>query len=341
MEIMTDQVLERHVDDLRAPYLEGLLSPEERSNFEDHVRQCPACTSRLKEMSRWVSVFKDNAREMCPDGWELFDYVRSGKDPRGMMSSHLETCASCRSDAESFRADASKQTMPADLWQKMKSLSGRRPAGRGAERSYQWISDVVDRIMDLFRPAVLVPLAVAASVFIMVLLYPFGPAPIKVALSSVNWGPEPSSLNIMGSESPTSLPAEAKRERLGVMILFSNVEQIPGQNRIDSFYRALEPPRNIRDRYQVVSPMELGRAAGKDLLRAADEKALIAIMRSKLSISKALVVEITPKEDRYTILARLIETGSGRVIRTWNSGKLTKAELISALEDSTQSLFRP
>ena len=103
--------------------------------------------------------------------------------------------------------------------------------------------------MDLFRPVALVPLAVAAAVFLIVLLHPFGPAPIKVALSSVTWGPEPSALNIMGGDSSTSLPAETKQERLGVVIFFSNVKQIPDQNHIDSFYRALEPPRSIRDRY--------------------------------------------------------------------------------------------
>lgn len=338
---MTDQALDRHVDDLRVPYLEGLLSPEERSSFEDHVRQCPACASKLMEMSRWISTFKDNAAEMCPDGWELFDYVRSGKDPRGLMSSHLKTCASCRADAESFKTHAYRKAVPADLWRKMASLSGKQPASRGAERSYQWILDVLGRVMDLFRPVALVPLTVAAAVFLIVLFYPSGPAPMKVALSSVNWGPEPSTLNIMGSDSPTRLPAEAKRERLGVVILFSDVKQIPDQNSIDSFYRALEPPRNVRDRYHIVSPKELRRVAGADLRKAADDKALTDVMRSKLSISNALIVEIVPKDDRYGILARLIDTGSGHVIRTWSSGKLTESELVSALEDSTQSLFHP
>ena len=321
---MTNQVPDHHVDDLRAPYLENLLSPKERSNFEEHLRQCPACASKLEEMSRWVSVFKDNAREMCPDGWELFDYVRSGKDTRGMISSHLDTCPSCRADAESFRADVSKRAMSADLWRKMKSLPVQQPASRGADGSYQWISDVVDRIMDLLRPVALVPLAVAAAVFLIVLLYPFGPASINVALSSVTWGPDSSALNIMGGDSSTSLPAEAKQERLGVVILFSNVKQIPDQSRIDSFYRALEPPGDVRDRYYIVSPKELGRVAGADLLKAADDKSLIAVMRSKLGISEALIVEIVPRDDKYGIVARLIDTGAGRVIRTWNSGKLTE-----------------
>ena len=338
---MTEQALDHHVDDLRVPYLEGLLSPEERSSFEDHVRQCPSCASKLTEMSRWISAFKDNAAEMCPESWELFDYVRRGDDPRGMMSSHLKTCASCGADAESFKARAAAQVVPADLWRKMTSLSGKQPASRGAERLHQWISDAAGRVMDLLRPAVLVPITVAATVFAIVLLYPTGPAPIKVALSSVNWGPGPSALNIMGTDSQTGLPAGAKRERLGVVILFGKVKQVPDQNRIDSLYRALEPPGSVRDRYQVVSPLELRRAAGADLRKAADDKALIAVMRSKLGISKALMVEIAPKDDRYEILARLIDTGSGHVIRTWNSGKLTKAELVSALEDSTQSLFHP
>jgi len=338
---MTDQLSNHHMDDLRLPYLEGLLSSEERSNFEAHLRKCHACTSKLEEMSRWVSTFKDSAPEMCPEGWELFDYVHSGEDPGGIMQSHLKTCASCRADVESFKAYTAEHVIPDDLWQKMKNSSGKQSVDRAVERSYQWISDTVDKVMDLFRPAVLVPLTVAAALFIIVLLHPSGPAPIQVALSSVNWGPEPSALNIMGDEAPTGLPPEAKPERLGVVIFFSNVKQIPDQNHIDSFYRALEPPRNLRDRYHVVSPMELKRGAGEDLLKAADDKALIAAMRSRLSISKALVIEIVPRGDRYGIMARLIDTGTGRVTGTWNSGNLTEAELVSGLEDSAQLLFRP
>ena len=338
---MKNQVLNHHVDDLRLPYLEGLLSPEERSNFEDHLRKCTVCTSKLEEMSRWTSVFKDNAREMCPDGWQLFDYVRSGKDTLGIMSSHLETCPSCLADAESFKAYTAKQGVPSDLWKKMQALPGTPLVDRAAGRSYQWVLETLDRLMELFRPAVLAPVAVAAAVLIIVFLYPARPAPRMVALSSVNWGPEPSALNLMGKDLPTSLPTGAQKERLGMVILLSNFKHLPDQNRIDSFYRALEPSKDIRDRYDVVSPEELRRVAGEDLMMAADDKALVEGIRSTSKISKALVIEIVPSRERYGIVARLIDTATGGVTGKSDSWNLTEAELTSAMEDATQALLHP
>ena len=336
---MKDEFPDQHVDDLRLPYLEGLLSSEERSNFEDHLRQCPTCTSKLEEMSRWVSSFKENAREMCPEEWELFDYVRSGKDPHGMMSSHLDACPLCRADAESFEAVASKQTVPADLWRKMKGLSGAPVVDRSVGASYQWIWEAVDRLMDLFRPAVLAPVAVAVTILIVVFLYPAGPTARMVALSSVKWGPAPSSWTLMSPDRPTSLPDGAKKERLGAVILFSNVKHLPDQNLTDSFYRAIEPAKQIRDQYDVVSPEELRQVAGEELLKASDEKALVEVMRSKMKISKAVVIEIVPSKEKYGIVAHLIDTATGGIIGKQDSWNLTEAQLAPALESATKSLL--
>ncbi len=343
---MKDQVQDDHVDDLRLPYLEGLLSPEEKANFEEHLDQCPACKSKLEEMNRWTSILSENAREMCPDAWELFDYVRSGKDLRGTISSHVEACHLCSTDVESFRKDMSAQAVPQALWKKMQALSGKPAADRPHESAYQWFLDKLGSLMELFRPTMLVPAAVAVTILLVVFLYPTGPAPTVVALSSVKWGPEPSALNLMGSDKDSILPSgakeewEAKKETFGVVILFSNVKQPPDRNLTDSLYRAVEPPKDVRDRYNVVSPDEIRQVAGKDLLNAPDESSLIKIMRSKLKISRALVIEVVPSGNRYGIVARLINTDSGAASEKWDSWNLTDGELPDALERAAEALLR-
>jgi hypothetical protein len=338
MEIMKDPMLDHHVDDLRLPYLEGLLGPEERSKFEDHVRKCPDCTSKLEEMSHWASVFENNARDMCPEGWQLFDYVRTGQDSTGMVSSHLEKCPLCLAEAESYKAHPSSQAMPEDLWKKMQSLSGKPTVDRSAGPSYQWVWETLDRIRDLFRPAVLAPVAVAAVLLIVVFLYPAGPAPRMVALSSVNWGPD---LTLMSKGVRRTAPVEAKKERLGAVILLSNFKRLPDQDRIDSFYRAIEPAGDIRERYEILSPDKLKQMAGEEPLRAVDDKALAEGMRSRLKISKALVIEIVSGGEKYGILSRLVDTSNGATIKKRDSWNLTEAELPSALEDATRSLLTP
>jgi uncharacterized protein with PIN domain len=340
METMKDQLLDDHVDDLRLPYLEGLLSPEEKANFEDHLDQCPACKSKLEEMSRWTSILSENAREMCPDAWELFDYVRTGKDLRGTISSHVETCHLCSTDVESFRKEISREPVPQALWKKMQSLSGTPVADRLQATASEWLLEKLGSLMELLRPTVLVPVAVAVTVLFVVFLYPTGPAPTMVALSSVKWGPGPSALNLMGGDKDSILPSEAKKEQLGVVILFSNVKQPPDQNLTDSLYRAIEPSKDVRDRYSVVSPDEIRQVAGKDLLNAPDEQSLVKVMRSELKISRAFVIQIVPSGNRYGIVARLINTDTGVITEKWDSWNLTEAELPAALERAGEALLR-
>jgi hypothetical protein len=161
-----------------------------------------------------------------------------------------------------------------------------------------------------------------------------------VALSSVKWGPEPSALNLMGSDKDSILPSEANKELLGVVIRFSKVKQTPDKNLIDSLYRAVEPPKNVRDRYSLVSPDEIRQVAGKDLLNARDEESLVKVMRSKLKISKAFVIEIVPSGDRYGVVARLINTDTGAATEKWDSWNSTEAELPATVERAGEALLR-
>jgi len=337
---MKDHAPGDHLDDLRLPYLEGLLSPEERTNFEEHLDQCPACKSKLEEMSRWNSILRENGGDLCPDPWELFDYARTNKDPRGTISAHIETCTLCSTDLESFRSDISQMAVPDALWKKMKTSSVEPIAKRPYSAVSQWVGEKLASLMELLRPTVLVPVAVAATVLIVVFLYPTGPASMRVALSSVNWGPQPSGWNLMGGETEAISPAGAKKEVLGIVILFSNVKRPPDRDLTDSLYRAIEPSKEVRDSYEVVSPDEIRRVAGEDLLNAPDEASLVKVLRSKAKISKALLIEILPSGNRYGIVARLIDTKTGVATEKRDSWNLTEAELPSGLEHAAEALLR-
>jgi hypothetical protein len=339
--LVSNEQSDKHMDDLRVPYLEGLLNPEEKSKFENHLDECPACMSNLKEMGRWASALKARGKDLCPEPWELFDYIRSGKDVLGTVASHLRECPSCRADAESLQAGASRQSVPADLWREISSRSVKPAADLPAGGVYERLMDVLDRVLDLFRPAVLVPVAVAATALLVVLLYPVGPAPRTVALSSVSWTPDASELGLMGKEPAAGLLHHAKKDRLGVVILFTNFRRLPAQERIDSFYRGLEPSKEVRDRYDVLPPAEFSRLAGQEILKAPDDKSLITEMRSKLQISKAFVVEILPQGERFEVLTRLIDTATGETVKKRDFRDLSAAELNSALDDAIHSALQP
>lgn len=338
---MKGKASDHHVDDMRLPYMEGLLSPEERADFENHVRRCPDCASKLEEMSRWVSVVKDNARALCPDGWELLEYAQTGKDPRGTISRHLKQCDPCSADVESFRTSTVKQGVPADLWAQMKRLSVGASAVRATESRLEWVREMLGMLADLFRPAVLVPAAVAVVVLIVAVSYHMTPVPRMVALSSVTWGTGTSGLDLMGGERSATLPADTEKKRLATVLLLTNFKHPLDQNRVDSLYRALEPPSRVRERYQIVSPEEFKHVAGQDLLGAADDKALAGTMRGKLNIAELVIIELVKEGERFGIRTRLLDTATGTTIGQHDWGNINQADLASAMEKATLSLVDP
>jgi hypothetical protein len=324
---------DHHMEGLRLPYLEGLLSPEEKADFEDHIHDCPVCRAKLAEMNHWASTLAANAQAMCPEPWELFDYVTTGKDALGIVSSHLDKCPSCSEVADSFRTHADREGVPGHLWEKMRGTAGEPPAERRTAPLSDRLIELLDRLWFFCRPVVLVPAAVAATVLLLIVFYPTHPATRLVALSSVTWTPESSTLNIMGDSPPESLPADAKKKRLAVVILLTNFKQPPDQNRIDSFYRSIEPPINIRDRYDLVSPAVFDHAIGRDPARPVDDQSIVAGMRSKLEVSEVLLVEIVQSGKSFSIEARLRNTGTGSITKETDTRNLTEGELIPKLGD--------
>lgn len=338
---MKGHTAENHVDDLRLPYLEGLLSPEEKADFEKHVQSCPGCASRLEETGRWSSVVKDNAQALCPDGWVLFEYAQSGADPRGMMSRHLTQCALCKADVESLRSSTVKQRIPGNLWDKMKQLSVASSARRAETSRFQWVREVLESLVDLFRPTVLVPVAVAAMAVFLVIFYPGAPAaPRVVALSSVAWGPESGALGLMsGEQTAAPLPGDGSKQALAIAILLTNFRHPIDQDRIDSFYRALEPPLSIRDRYAVVSPAVWRSAISEEQQRVTYNSALLQELRSKLGISQMLTVELIRNGETFSLRSRLVDTTTENIVRERDNRNLTEDELVSTLENISQSML--
>ena len=164
---MTARASDHHIEDRWLPYLEGLLSPEENRELEDHLLECRDCASRLEEMGQWASLVRSNRQAICPEGWELLQYERTGEDPLGIIALHVEICAQCGAELKSFEDHTVKQGVPRDLWEKMERLQGEPlPRSRGGHRAER-LANLLESMKDLFRPIVLVPAAVAAMVLVL------------------------------------------------------------------------------------------------------------------------------------------------------------------------------
>ncbi len=328
-----------HVDKLWLAYLEGLLSPEERSEFEEHIHNCSECESKVEETRRWASLLKENPRVMCPELWEIFDQICKGNEPLGIGSSHLNECPSCREIAESFKTCRSKQGMPNELWARMTELSGETLAHRPPPSGPGLLTRAVDRLLDLIRPIALVPAAVAIGILFLVIFYPTHPTQRTLALSSVNWAADSSGLGLMGKEPPETPSTEAHKNRLAIVVFLTNFKHPPDQNQIDDFYRSIEPPIDIRTRYDVVSPAELKRTIAPDALKSAEDESIAAEMTSKLGISRLLVLDISQSGKGFAIRARLRDTTTGSFLKEQGSENLTEAQIIPVLEKMTGSML--
>lgn len=328
-----------HVDKLGLAYLEGLLSPDEKAEFEEHIHNCSECESKIEETRRWASLLKENPRAMCPELWEIYDQVWKGKQPLGIGSSHVQECAPCHEIAESLKTCRSEQGMPNELWVRMTELSGETLAHRPQPSGPGLLTRALDRLLDLIRPIALVPAAVAIGILFLVIFYPAHPTQRTLALSTVNWSADSSGLGLMGKEPPETTSTQAHKKRLAIVVFLTNFKHLPDQNRIDDFYRSIEPPIDVRARYDVVSPGDLERTIAPEALKSAEDESIAAEMTSKLGISRLLVLEISQSGKGFAIRARLSDTTTGSIFREQGSENLTEAQIIPVLEKMTGSML--
>ncbi len=58
MRSSNSDISDEHFEELRLPYLENLLSPDESSKFEEHLKNCADCEKEIRELSDWISLLK-------------------------------------------------------------------------------------------------------------------------------------------------------------------------------------------------------------------------------------------------------------------------------------------
>ncbi len=168
----SSDVSHEHVEEWRLAYLEDLLSPDERSRFEEHIEQCHDCAKQVEDMSRWVALLKDNRDAFCPEQWELFDYARESQDVTSVWASHLGHCPACRKTITAFRTLAPQRGVPDALWEKMTRLQ-ETPARQTPGFVHRWLYRWWEQLTAFLSPPLTLAGAVAAAILVVVFLYPY------------------------------------------------------------------------------------------------------------------------------------------------------------------------
>lgn len=326
-----------HIEELRLAYLEGLLPPEERSKFEEHLKLCPDCAKQTEDMSSWITLVKTNKDALCPGEWELFDYARGWQDISGVLASHIEHCPSCCKSLEAFKKLAPNEGISDVLWERMTRLD-ERPAQEMTGVRFAWIYRLWEQLADLFSPPFALAGAVAAAVLVMVLLYPSGESGRLLGLSSVTWAPGLS--NLMGG--PEAAPTGVTpKDRLAIILYFKDFRRKPDSERIDSLYRLLDPGREVRLHYDVVPPSEVKGAVESAGMKKAGKDEVLRVLREKLSVTRALVMELSDEGDRFGIRTWLMDTAAGTVVREREIADVREANLPEEMEAVSESVLKP
>lgn len=96
--------------ELLLEYMENCLDSSARRKLEDHLKRCPFCSSELERMTTMHARLLSYPEAFHPTGEELYRHAILGEDREGQISSHLASCAGCRSEVEILQTLVAEKT---------------------------------------------------------------------------------------------------------------------------------------------------------------------------------------------------------------------------------------
>ncbi len=336
MKTLDQELSEKHIGDLRLAYLENLLTPEEMAAVERHIQICAECRKELEDLKQWENTLRTNKNSMCPEPWELFDYVRTGQDPHGTLRAHVDECALCRSDAAAFEVEPHRKGVPSELWEKIAGLSAEHEKQAKPTVWETYLRRLAASWSGIFRVAV--PAAAAAAILFMVVLhFPTDRGmPPEVGLSSVQWGVK---LMAPGEMPPVAKAIGPKRERLAIVLLFQGFDRTPSQTRIDSLYRSLKPTKGLLRRYTLISPLEVKQSVIENRLEVLKRDDLCKMLNDKLRATRVVLLTIYKHGTSFDIEAKLTDPTTLKTLRSHDVSSVSEARLASELKDASLSVL--
>jgi hypothetical protein len=287
-----------HPDELLLPYLEDMLSPEQKLDLERHLKGCERCSSELHELDRITAALRKNKLVFCPDSTEIIQFSESGHDPDGRVSRHLKACPTCLAFAEASRPETSSETMSPELWERLQKRLGTRGTTRVPELK-ETSPGFAERFRNWFRVPAFAAGAVAAAILLVVVLYPRDFTIPNMGLSSVTWE---------GAPKPKAI-----RDRAAFLVTFKGLAQPLSQKRIDEIYQGLKPDMGLSERFEVISPSELRAAAksGEVLLDPKQLKETVESLNKKLNVSRVAMITLEPSNGKYSVKVELWDAATG------------------------------
>lgn len=296
-----------HVGELMVPYLEERLSPGDRDKVLEHLSVCPECMSETESLRSLIGGLSNNRTVFCPSPRELFELVRTGRDPEGSVAEHLKECSMCRDELASLRSLKSDEAMAQDLWEKVKN---RLPEPVHPVRFELEAPSVTNRLWEFifgwFKIPAIAGGALAAVLLIFIIFYPADVPPTMMGLSSTTWEKAPR----------PKLGPQGGEQRVAFVVFFHDFQNPIPQKKVDALYQALEPDMELIERYQVISPAMVREAVRKKQVNSDDPANVPEALHKNLAIGITVVVNVSERRDGIHIVCRMIDAATGAVLRS-------------------------
>jgi hypothetical protein len=321
-----------HLDDLMVPYIEGRLSLDDQALVEKHLMSCPECLSAAEDLHSIVVALEKNKGAFCPQPQELYDFAVSDHEPEGRLAEHLKECGSCRAELESYGHTDIVETMPSELWNKVR-LSVRETIGHkpSFDRRESTLQGYWDRLSQWFKIPVMAAGTAAAAILLLVLFYPTSMPETMIGLSSVTWDKVPK----------PKATLQSGLEGAAVVIFLKDFKKRLPQEQIDSIYRAMEPGMELMERYRIITPAMFTDAVHKKKINPYDRKEMLESLRKNFDVSKTVVVTVSYGADGLIVDSLLINTAAGNIIRSKTDEAVKPDDLGSKIREAVKALMVP
>lgn len=311
-----------HPKDLLFHYLEGELDPGESANVKRHLDACSECLKEFRMLDETVSMLRVNREAFCPEAWEVYEFVKTGSDPEGSLTRHVSGCPTCSQEAEAYRTSVHSSALPEAIKEKVeKRFSKNVTDFRSPEprlTSSGWFSSSIKR-------RIVVCGALAASIALVVLMYPRGAVGPRIGLSPTIWEQTEHYLT------PKAGPLGPPKTNLAVLFVFREFPGPVPQADIDSLYQAVKPGPELSERFQFIQPVQVRDALGGARLGSDNREALYKVLRDKVYLQRLLLLTVSPKGTAFRIEGELIDLTSGQILKSQSGQVAGKSQLMSTI----------
>jgi hypothetical protein len=305
----------QHPDDLLLPYVEDMITPAEKTGIEEHLSTCRDCASRVEELRETILALRENKRAFCPELWELHDFARSGDDPHGVISTHVENCPFCSEDLRAWKRATEEERMPAELWNRLKERIP-APAPRQVPlETPRWYQVLLGNLARFWKMPALAAGAVAATLLLVVVFY---------------------SNDIMEPMAPKS---KALPQKTAFVVLLKDFKAPALQKQIESVSEALGASSDLKDRYTIVSPKETSELIESGKVSSHDKSAMIDGLKRNLNVSRVLIITVFPSADEFAFRVELIDTIDGTTLQTKSDEKIEQNKLAEQVRSDALSML--